>query len=158
MKEISKVEISNISFNYFSLTDDVTGELVPQVTISFDGDVPCKDAKSDSQVDRNSLTMSFAQLKAKLYSASPVVLGYRQAKMRSLDEKDVKDLLTSAEKVIVVASRYEANEEIDGHIARYWGIRHEFQISYDETITAALTKTPEQRKAEAKAALLAALK
>lgn len=158
MKKISEVEISNISFNYFSLTDDVTGELVPQVTISFDGDVPCKDAKSDSQVDRNSLTMGFAQLKAKLYSASPVVSGYRQAKMRSLDEKDVKELLTGAEKVVIVASRYEANEEIDGHIARYWGIRHEFKLEFDDTITAALTKTPEQRKAEAKAALLAALK
>ena len=158
MKKISEVEISNISFNYFTLTDDVTGELVMQVTISFDGNVPCKDAKSDSQVDRNSLTMSFAQLKAKLYSASPVIPSYRQAKMRSLDENDVKNLLTSAEKVVVVASRYEANEEIDGHIARYWGIRHEFQISYDDTITTALTKTPEQRKAEAKAAILAALK
>ena len=124
MKKINETEITNIQFNYYNLTDEVTGELVPQVTITFDGAVPCKDRDTDSQVDRTTLSMSVAQLKAKLYAASEVVLGFRRAQMRSLTEEDIRDILTSAEKVIVISSKYDADEEIEGHVSRYWGIRH----------------------------------
>lgn len=158
MKKINETEITNIQFNYYNRVDETTGELVPQVTITFDGNVPCKDRDTDSQVDRTTLSMSVAQLKAKLYAASDVVLGFRRAKMRSLTEEDIRDILTAAKKVTIVSSKYDANEEIDGHIATYWGIRHEFKLEFDNDITAALTKSPDQRKAEAKAALLAVLK
>lgn len=158
MKKINETEITNIQFNYYNRVDETTGELVPWVTITFDGNVPCKDRDTDSQVDRTTLSMSVDQIKAKLYSSSDVVLGYRRAKMRSLTEEDIRDIINAAEKVIVVSSKYDANEEIDGHIANYWGIRHEFKLEFDKDLTAALTKSPDQRKAEAKAALLAVLK
>lgn len=155
MKEISKVTVSDIEFNFNDFADPETGELIPYFTMNFPESIVKKDAIADKEVESNTLQMKFSQLKAKMYQAnSDVMRGFKDIKNHSITREEAKDLLRTA-KVTVVCSRYEAGEVFDSKVAAYWGIHYDLEIEFHPAVVKKYVRTDEQRKADALARLLA---
>ena len=151
MKEI---EIKSMSVSDASYIDNVTGELVSRVRVTFDAPVPQKRKQADgsyAEVEGNSIEMKASALRAKLYAASPLIADAKRASGKSLDLEMINSMLEAATVIKVQATKVEAGKEYEGVIFEHEGFGYKFVIQFtdDDVALAAKAKAARINKARA---------
>ena len=155
----TEIIVKSMSVSDLSYVDSSTGELVSRVRVEFDVPVPQKRKQLDGtykNVEDTHIEMKSDALRAKLYTASPLIRDARKSGGRPLDLSQINamlELAASEGEIKVIANEVAKDEEIDGVVFQHDGYHYSFAIRFTDDDVARAAVAAEKRKNVAKALL-----
>ena len=155
----TEIIVKSMNVSDLSYVDSTTGELVSRVRVEFDAAVPQKRKQLDGSykdVEDTHVEMKSSALRAKLYSASPLIRDARRNSGQTLDLGQINAMLELAAaegEIKVLATAVAKDEEIDGVVFAHDGYHYQFAIRFTDDDVARAAVAAEKRKNAAKALL-----